>query len=192
MYQIELSASELARRSAAIIDLMKVLLKSPIKGGKAISNTISCNAVLVDKSYILATFDGSKLNDVYRDWRFSSYRHGFRCMYFEEWVPVDANKKAWLLKQMAFSLFRILPNIRKEVEVLAIHCEPLEPDGQQHIRYKRGLHLHVVLAQQPIPHAHFSINDGFVSNVMSNINSFSDALKSALEMVNDQVIRSAD
>lgn len=192
MYKIDLSEVELRKRGAAIRSLVQVLLRDPKAGTKAkAKTTISCVAIPNSDQYILGTFDGSRSSNAYRDWRFSSYRQGFRCMYFEEWHAIDSSKKIWRLRQICFSLFRTISRT-DEPEVLAIHCEPMEPDGQRHTKYKRGLHLHVSAAIQPIPHAHFAINNDYVSQVMTSIDTLSQAIESAFMMVNDQVISHSD
>lgn len=192
MYKILLDERELSKRGAAIRKLLQVLLSAPQSAAARNKSTVGSDTVKSNQNYIIGALDGSKPSNEYRDWRFRSYRAGFRCMYFEEWRPEDAARKKWFLQQICFSLFRITSRANIPQEILAIHCEPMEPEGREHLLYKRGLHLHVTLASQPIPHAHFALNNGYLSQVMASIENLSEALELALKMINDQVINNPD
>ena len=191
MYKILINERDLSKRAAAIRSLLQVLLSASEVQLKNRS-TVGSNTVKTAQNYIIGAFDGSKPSNEYRNWRFRSNRADFKCMYFEEWRPEDATRKQWFLQQICFSLFRIVNHTKLPQEILAIHCEPMEPNDRKHLLYKRGLHLHVTLATQPIPHAHFALNNGYLAQVMTSIETLSEALKVALIMVSDQVINNPD
>jgi hypothetical protein len=46
----------------------------------------------------------------------------------------------------------------------------------------------VSTAEQPIPHSHIALNLGHLSEVLGSFHSLSVALRSAIGMLNDQVI----
>ncbi|HEY0556722.1 MAG TPA: hypothetical protein VGG20_20870 [Thermoanaerobaculia bacterium] len=108
-------------------------------------------------------------------------------MYFEAWKSVE-DSGLWTLFQAYFSLYQTVRSAHSEREILAIHCDPLEEARAPHALYKQGPHLHVKLAEDPIPHAHFALNRGHLPDVLSSVGSISSAMEMALIMVREQVL----
>ncbi len=72
-----------------------------------------------------------------------------------------------------------------------MHCDPNEPDDSgllKHAIYKRGPHIHVTAADQPLPHSHIALNVTQIDNVLSSFENLSAAFGSGVVMIRDQVL----
>ena len=183
---IEVTDEGLIRRQNTIRDLLHPMVSKTSSRTKR-KTTVACQRLALPTGVIWATHDGARPHTAYRDWRFTSYERDFRCMYFEMWHPLDAQRSRWTLHQLAFSLFRTLRLSQEELEILAIHCDPLEPDGA-HAIYKRGPHLHVSHAVDPLPHAHFALCNGRLRQVLESADAISSAIGESLEMIRQEVL----
>ena len=145
---------------------------------------------------VLASFSGPQPpSDAFRDWRFATPATNLWGSYFERWVPVDAKARHYFLDRAYLHLYRRSRfDDALDREILGLHCDPNEAvetashQGPRHTRYKRGPHIHVSTAEQPIPHSHIALNLGHLSEVLGSFHSLSVALRSAIGMLNDQVI----
>jgi hypothetical protein len=74
------------------------------------------------------------------------------------------------------------------VEILGIHCDPTEagPDPQR--SFKRGPHLHVKCAREPLPKSHFPFNYGHLDQVLRDCSALTKALKDAMCVVKNEVL----
>jgi hypothetical protein len=55
-------------------------------------------------------------------------------------------------------------------------------------RYKKGPHLHIKAATDPLPHAHFALNLGHLDAVLESIESLSEALRCGILMIKEEVL----
>jgi len=55
-------------------------------------------------------------------------------------------------------------------------------------KYKKGPHLHIKAADNPIPHAHFALNLGHLDAVLETIESLSEAMSYGLLMLKEEVL----
>jgi hypothetical protein len=145
---------------------------------------------------VLASFSGSQPpSDSIRDWRFATQVPYLWGSYLERWVPVDTKARHYFLDRAYLHLYRRshLEGM-SENEILALHCDPNEPDepsdhhGLKHARYKRGPHIHVPTAEQPMPHSHIALNLGNLPEVLNSFENLSAAFNSAIQMLDEQVI----
>jgi hypothetical protein len=109
-------------------------------------------------------------------------------MYFERW-RITLLRDAAFLDRAYLSLYRKGLDIDVEDEVLALHCDPNEPDGAEHAVYKQGPHLHLMKAEFPGPDAHIALNLCDLHEVLHSVESFTKAFHSAVVMIRDQILR---
>jgi hypothetical protein len=63
-----------------------------------------------------------------------------------------------------------------------------EIDRPEKERYKKGPHLHIKAAEDPLPHAHFALNLGHLNDVLASVESLSDAMKDGILMLREEVL----
>ena len=120
-----------------------------------------------------------------RDWRFRTPVRRLVGCYFEQWISVDGTNRVYGLDRIAFSLL-LLERI-SEREVVALHSDPNEPDGP-HAPFKRGPHLHVTLAEQPLPHAHLGLAMESMPALIDSVDGLTAAVERALFMLSEEVL----
>jgi hypothetical protein len=125
------------------------------------------------------------------DWRFSTFVSGIRAAYHERWIAVDERRKRFYIERAYLHLYRRKLHEREESEVMALHCDPNEPDDSgvlKHAVYKRSPHIHVTAAEQPFPHSHLALNATQIDDVLSSIDSLHNAVTSGVVLLRDQVL----
>jgi hypothetical protein len=125
------------------------------------------------------------------DWRFSTIVRGVRAGYHERWIAVDEKRLQFYMERAYLHLYRSRSQNADEVEVLALHCDPNEPDDTgalKHALYKRGPHIHVTAAEQPFPHSHFALNRTNIDDVLGSVKSLHEAVASGILLIRDQVL----
>jgi hypothetical protein len=138
---------------------------------------------------VIGSFSGAQPSaDDYRSWRFRTPAPSLRGMYFERWESTDDTEEMWFLSRAYLSLYRVSKSRRVESELLSLHCDPNEVEENSHWRYKRGPHLHIGAAEQPLPHAHIALNLTDLVSVMSTSENLLSALGNAVEMLGEQVV----
>jgi len=135
---------------------------------------------------IIGLHSGSPPQSDYRSWRFPTFVPGIQAMYFELWRLTSKNEGC--LDKAYLSLFRTSRQADSEQELLALHCDPNEPDGADHAVYKQGPHLHMCASEIPGPHAHIALNRCHLVEVLRSRESFTNALHLALVMLKDEVL----
>jgi hypothetical protein len=133
-------------------------------------------------------FSGAEPDRPIDEWRFTTFVPSLRAAYRERWVPTDERGKSYYLQQGYLHLFYQSGRGEDEEEVLALHCDPNESDDQPHVLYKRGPHIHVVAAPQPLPHSHFALNLSSLDTVLSSIDNLHRAFSGAVLMLQEQVL----
>jgi hypothetical protein len=93
-----------------------------------------------------------------------------------------------LLDRAYLSLFKTEPSTRTEIEFLCLHCDPNEPDDARHAIYKKGPHLHIQVAEEPIPHAHIALNRGHLDAVLNSPDSLTKAMGAAILMLREEIL----
>lgn len=137
---------------------------------------------------IIGSYSGPKPNNEdFRNWRFRTTARMIRGMYFEQWDAVDETQDNWFLKKAYLSLFSF-GSLGNEKELVSLHCDPNEANTEPHWLYKRGPHLHVKAAEEPIPHAHIALNLFELDAILTSSDNLLTAFGQSLEMLSDQIL----
>ncbi len=180
MPKLRLERDEFASRLPIVRRVLACL--SPDKRGPA------CEIVnMPDECIAIGVYTGLRPSSVIREWRFPTKIKGVRANYYEIWRPLMVRgQPSFFLHQAYLTLFqKESPN--NEKELLALHCDPDEPDSRTAL-YKRGPHVHIKAAAQPIPKAHFALAKGQLDQVLSNVSSLTNFLAMGVQMIDDEVL----
>jgi hypothetical protein len=180
MPTIQISEEQLRKRISRIPKLLKPLTKTSIRPACGFYHGMAGT-----DTRIIGANQGN-LSDHYRNWRFSTFVSDYRCMYFEFWK--SDNGRDFYLVNMSLSIFRIDRARHDESELLALHCDPEEPDNSKHAKYKRGPHIHVKAAESPIPRAHITLTCGYLESILSSYDSLLKAMEWAIVMLKEQIL----
>lgn len=124
----------------------------------------------------------------YTETRFRLVGGSFTGCYFEKWIRFPRGKKEFLtLNRAYFHVYRQRGVNAIESEVVLLHSDPDEPAAADHCNYKRSPHLHVCEAPAPWPHVHLALNLCNLEQVSSDLDEFTTAFRSALDMLKDQL-----
>lgn len=66
--------------------------------------------------------------------------------------------------------------------------EAVKLDKPDKDKYKKGPHLHIKAADDPLPHAHFALNLGHLDAVLESIETLSEAMRCAIFMLKEEVL----
>lgn len=172
-----LATSEVAKRASKI----RVLLR-PI--AKAASGPAT-EAIHTGGLWIIGTRDEAQSASNYRDWRFATPVTRYHAMYFEAWKQIDTKRYRW---QSAYLNVYRKTGVGQEEEVICLHCDPAESPAAAHARYKRGPHLHVSAAGDPLKHAHLALHVDQVDVMMQKCQTIHEHLASGIQMIRDEVL----
>lgn len=135
--------------------------------------------------FVLGVYDGGRPDGPVTDWRFSTKTRRIRANYHEIWLPVPGETRMAHLERAYLTIYQtVSPD--QEVKLLALHCDPNE-HGDDAI-YKRGPHIHVEAAQDPIPRAHIALAIGHLDNVLATASTLTEALNWSIVMIWDEVL----
>jgi hypothetical protein len=178
----EIEADRLRARGHHICDML-----TPLAG----SLRLAYNVVPNRSQVMIGVHSGSPLGDDIRDWRFSTVVRGIRAGYHERWIAVDEKRLRFYIERAYLHLYRRRLHESEETQVIALHCDPNEPDDSgifRHSVYKRGPHVHVTAAQQPFQHSHLALNAAEIDEVLHSLESLDRALISGIGLLRDQVL----
>lgn len=158
---------------------------APLKQGRQ----VACELVKTQErgGKVFAAHDGRALGGGFRDWSFRTFAPDLWCRYFELWRPGIGIDK-WNLSRAYLTIAKIDRVSRCLEEVICIHCDPLDTSPEPVGSYKRGPHLHVEVADDPLPRAHFPLNFGHLEAVLSSPDDLTRALKQAVAIVVHEVV----
>ncbi|MFI5395014.1 MAG: hypothetical protein ACHQ9S_05730 [Candidatus Binatia bacterium] len=112
---------------------------------------------------------------------------GIKANYYEVWT--EASKpRTWRLEKAYLHLLYLKPETGDRKELLAVHCDPNEPPSAPHASYKRGLHIHVGAAGEPIKHAHLVLNRHRLPSNSLQISAIGTSWQDAIQMVADEIL----
>ena len=134
---------------------------------------------------VIGIHDGSPPSQKYDSWRFATKHPRFRAQYYERWMRFDNNN--YYLERAYLHLYLTERSQPEERPYILLHCDPNEDEDSEHYIYKRNPHIHIQVAEQPIPHSHFALCLVNIDDVLSSLDKFDDALEHILFMVIDQV-----
>jgi hypothetical protein len=124
----------------------------------------------------------------YRDWFFRTATERIIGQYFEEWVGNETESE-WKLAQACLHLFQRPSRNMAPIEVFALHCEPRSLEDSLQARLKRGPHVHLRPAAEPLAHAHLPLNFGHLDAVMTSMGSLTVAMQIAIQVVLNEVVK---
>jgi len=177
---IVLSADNIYTRFAEIRKILRPL-----------SNTeIACNFydARVGRGKVIAAYQGTKPEKYnYRDWYFKTVVSEFIGSYFELWEPNKSGTE-WYLNRAYFTLFKKAGADKSPIEYVCVHCDPNEPDGAPHFNYKRGPHIHIKAAHDPIPRAHIALDLTNVNALINDIDLFNQSVERAMVLIKEEIL----
>ena len=135
---------------------------------------------------VLAAHDGLVGGEHYRDWMFRTGAPAVWGQYFEIWSPEDVGQRSWTLQAAYLTILEIRKSGR--TEILGIHCDPADGSSEPTRSFKRGPHLHVTCAREPLPKSHFPLNYGHLSNVLQDSAALTKAIRDAVFVVRREVL----
>jgi len=179
---IEININQLHNRVNFVRDLLTPLREQNLPVACCISRHQfrSCK--------VIAAHDGLPNNINFSEMYFKTFAADISGQYYELWKPIDQQEKL-RLDRAYLNIFIVNRNTHKYDKLIAIHCDPYEENNELSCLYKRGPHLHVQKAEHPIPKCHFPLNLTDLDNVLSSINNITEALKNAIKIVQDEVLK---
>jgi hypothetical protein len=121
------------------------------------------------------------------DWDFATIAERVYCRYAEVWVPKPVRSDQLELHGLALSLFEVRRGDAPK-PILAVHAELALNTDDNRSRLKRGPHLHVDWAPDPIPHCHFALNLANLNNVVSSKRALGAALTNLVYLLREDVL----
>jgi hypothetical protein len=130
----------------------------------------------------VAAHDGPRSNQPFEDWRFRTLVPHVWGQYYELWKP--STQKALLTLNRAYLNIFIQNGTPPRLEkFVCIHCDPCESGNTLQCAYKRGPHLHVLRAEEPIPQSHFPLNFGHLDHVLSSTTDIMKAMSDSVQVL---------
>lgn len=143
MCKIKLNEAELGKRTSGkeILSIIKPLLNDKTK--------IPCKSLPIGSNAIKIIL-GTPIFGV--EYRFNIYKENFSAEYFELWRTQNA--ATWYLDRIYLHLYHTDKQFREEKQYFCIHSDPEDTNTYKH------LHLHINIANEPIPKSHIALADG--------------------------------
>lgn len=181
---VRLGTRQLAQRVNALRKLLEPLTN--LKGGPACRQSRGTTR----QEFIIAAHSGLTPGGGYTSWRFSTIASDYPALYYEIWLQDRRDAEVWHLQRAYLHIYKI-NRIRREepeAEYVLLHCDPTELETSPHGIYKRGPHLHIQVAPDPLRHAHIALNLGHLPAVLIDAQSFTNALRTSVKMLRDEVL----
>lgn len=179
MALIQVQEKILSKRGPAIQKLLRRISKDP-KNGPAWRRVTGIS------SLTFAVHEGAPPTSHYRDWRFNTIVPGVTAQYFEAWENVPGTNN-WFLEKAYLHLFQ-MKSRTEEQELFCLHCDPSECDGERHVFYKRGPHVHMMSVLPSLSHAHIPLNRCHLNEVLASHEALFEAFEMGLVMIKDQIL----
>ena len=166
------------------VHMIQALLR-PLRGGRDVACCIDTGMYHGGKA--VAAHDGLASGSDYRDWRFWTSARDLLCQYFELWRPSQGGR-CLLLHRAYLNVFWLNRQTHSTEELVCVHCDPGDASQEPTCRYKRGPHLHVMKAEEPLPHCHFPLNLGQLDDILTSADSLTGAMEMAVGVISDEVL----
>jgi len=173
-----------ARRVTQLGALLKPVLRE-----HALSRGFRGRAVIIPargREELVVAVPGEPSGGSYRDWTFPTKVERLRGQYFEEWAKVRQNE--WELSHICFHIFLIEPGSTKPREIIAIHSEPGEDGRTLTSKLKKGPHLHIKAATEPIGSAHFPLCATCLETVLTSTERLLESFREIIEVLATEVV----
>jgi hypothetical protein len=139
----------------------------------------------VPNSFVLGVSgQGMQNSGAYRDWRFKTNKDKYYANYTEIWNPAQGSE--WRLAIAYLTIYNGPLSTGKEI--LSLHCDPDEPAGSAHYKYKCGPHMHVHHTDNIIKSAHIALNLPNFNLVVNDIEQLNKAFVDAVEMITKEFL----
>ena len=166
----QIRINELVNRVQDIIALLAPLRQTGL--------SVACNICRYQYfgCKVVAAHEGFKNAENFNDWYFRTFVGQIWCQYYELWKPFNGFSKLTLNRAY---LNVVIENkeTRSFDKLVSIHCEPYYIADTRQSRYKRGPHLHVQKAENPIPKCHFPLNLAELDKVLSSKKKYHRCIK---------------
>lgn|ERR1017187_4693453 len=136
---------------------------------------------------ILAAHDGMPPESDFQGWHCQTFAKSIWCQYYELWKPFDKGRQ-WYLDRAYFHLYKTNLAERKLEQFLCIHSDPNCTDPPPTNTFKSGPHLHILMAEEPIPRCHFPLNLGHLKSVLSSRLNLTSAFRDAIGVICEDVL----
>lgn len=134
----------------------------------------------------LGAFDASKPRNDPREWLFRTFIPDIRCNYFELWKPTSGGDR-FIIDRAYLSVFRAVAPAAKDY-ILCLHCDPHDTSPNPMGRWKRGPHIHVEKAADPLPKCHIPLNYGHLEQVLASLDALMKAFGDAVDLIARDVL----
>lgn len=88
--------------------------------------------------------------------------------------------------RVSFLLSKKYLKSKKKKKQLKSEIAKLDKSDEE--KYKKGPHLHIKAADDPLPHAHFALNLGHLDAVLISIETLSEAMRDGILMLKEEVL----
>ena len=179
----ELSADELHNRGSIVMDMLVPLVGT-------IRPAYERQTENMTHVYFVA-HTGPRPISSRRDWRFSTFSPHISGGYLERWMPTDERGVTYYLDRSYLHLYRKRESENAEEELLGLHCDPNEPSDigvYNHAIYKRGPHIHIQTRHSDFHRSHIALNLMQLDLVLGSVDAITDAMRSGIKMLRDQVL----
>ncbi len=179
MASIKIPEKDLRKRIREIQNLLP-----PLCAGRQVPCQFYKN--IVSGGRVIAAHDGDPTDSDYLGWKFRSFAGPLWCQYYEIWKPKNGN--LWHLIRAYLNIYKIDPNTHSLKEIICIHCDPNDESDEPMRTFKRGPHLHVKAANEPLPKCHFPLNLDSLNRILSSRSLMTRAFEQAIKVVCKEVL----
>jgi hypothetical protein len=183
MPKIKLVSDEVVRRGTKFNSILKPILRNPKSGGPHWSNKPRQGSQITIIGY------DKVLTPDFNNWRFATFHNNFRAVYFETWLPTDLKKlDIWYLTKAYLNIYLLDRARQEEKEYICLHSDT-ESEGDSQSYYKASPHLHIKMAEEPIPKAHIALANYHLAQILSSEKLFFQAMSWGIELICDEILK---
>ena len=177
---LTLGASDLFRqRGRAVASLLR-----PLAAGQRLKVDLADGMWHGGKAF--GAFDAMKPKTDPREWLFRTFVPNISGNYFELWKPIEGGE-LFGIDRAYLSIFRVVPPATKDY-LICLHSDPHDGAPDPMGRWKRGPHVHVLKAEDPLPKCHIPLNYGHLDQVMTSMDSLMAAMGDAVNLIVKDVL----
>lgn len=177
MFKILLDEKSLIKRGPKLSAILKPLRDN--------SNPIPWKRLSKTESEIIFSVQEKEIISNYRDWRINTFHKNFKANYFERWIGDNGNK--WCLERCYLNIYHLNKSKGEETEYICLHADPLE-NKYEHLEFKQAFHLHIIKADQPIPHSHLAFGHQFLNEIYRSEDTFFFHFKKNLQLIVKEIL----
>jgi hypothetical protein len=124
----------------------------------------------------------------YQNWRVSLSEQQVSVCYYEIWEYQKVKHRGicYVLNRAYLHLYLLHPS-ENEKDLIFLQCDPQEPEGTEHYRFKVAPHVHFEIAGHPWKIAHIPLCDGCQDKVLQSVDTLDEALKRGMEFIVNQI-----